>query len=162
MRTALSTTLAIVLLAGGTQVASAAGGKGMTWAKASHNSTTGTDLVGCGVSCNAYTGDVSCTQFLPVLCFKPDGVPDPGVTPNDFYNGWTGGHIGLTPLTKGSTLTSLAVANALCVATFGTGYRMAEFHDGGGGWNWHAFANIDPANHFWVYINSTSGNCWNP
>lgn len=162
MKTAVrALALSAVLMAAGTQLATASGGRGMTWSKHSHNSTRGTDHVGCGTACDAYAGDTLCSNYLPVLCFKPDGAPNPGIT-TDFYNGWTGGHIGLTLPVQGSVLTSLAVANQLCQHYFGPGYRMAEFHDGGGGWNWHAFANVSPNLRFWTYINDSPANCWNP
>ncbi len=139
----------------------AAGGMGMTWRKSLHNSTIGTDRVGCG-GCDPYVGDTVCTDELPVLCIKKDGSPDPGIVSPGFYNGWASGHIGLTPAVAGTALTSLAVANDECETFFGPGYRMAEHHDGGGGWNWNAFGNINDASRFWTYIKNQPGNCWNP
>lgn len=136
-----------------------AGGMGMTWGKVSHTSATGTDKVGC-LGCNPYTGDTACTYARPVLCIKNDTSPNPGIAVS-FYNGWASGHIGLTSPVVGTTLASLATADALCVAQFGAGYRMAEHHDGGGGWNWNAYANISSASRFWTYINDQPGNCWN-
>jgi len=136
------------------------GGKAMTWTKNSHNSSFGTDHVGC-TTCNAYTGDTMCTAFLPVLCIKQDGSPKPSSLSVDFHNGWAGGHIATTHAIQGTTLTSLQVANQFCVDSFGSGWRMAEFHDGKGGWNWHVFGNVRQDTRFWVHINDQPSNCWN-
>lgn len=132
---------------------------GLTWAKASHASAFSTDAVGCA-GCNPYTGDTSCATALPLLCLNPDGAPNPGVAVS-FTNGWARGFIHLTQPVAGTALGSLANANALCAARFGPGYRMAEFHDGAGGWGWQAYGNVDPARRFWVHINDQPANCWN-
>ncbi|HRC84322.1 MAG TPA: flagellar hook-length control protein [Thermoanaerobaculia bacterium] len=132
---------------------------GMTWSKSSHNAQFSTDTVGCN-GCDAYAGETSCAQALPVLCLYADGAPNPGV-PVNFYNGWARGFVYLTPPVVGSTLGSLANANALCAANFGPGYRMAEFHDGQGGWGWQAYGNVSGAGRFWVFINDQPANCWN-
>lgn len=138
----------------------ASGGYGMTWVKLSHEATYSTDKVGCP-SCNPYTGDTVCTTPLPVLCIRQDSSPNPGLVIS-FYDGWAAGNIHVTPAVAGTSLTSLSVANNLCVSYFGPGYRMAEFHDGLGGWNWSAYGNISNASPFWVYINDQPANCWNP
>jgi hypothetical protein len=56
---------------------------------------------------------------------------------------------------------TLATANALCVAEFGAGWRVAEFHDGWG-WNFQAFGGLGkPAGRFWVNIDDQPGGvCW--
>ena len=126
----------------------------------SHFDAFNVDFVGCDSRCNAYSGDTSCSESRPILCLKQEGLPNPGV-PTDFYRGWTGGRIGLTPPVRGMALSSLEEANRLCVQAFGPGYRMAEHHDGGGGWNWYAYGNISPASHFWVHIKNQPANCWN-
>jgi hypothetical protein len=140
-------------------MALAASGNGLTWAKSSHDSTLGTDKVGCS-GCNAYVGDTSCTTALPVLCIKFDGSPNPGIA-TTYYNGWTKGHIALTTPVRGDKLFSLTYADYVCELHFGAGYQMAEFHDGGGGWNWHAYGNVDSSSRFWFYIDDQPGNCWN-
>lgn len=140
---------------------------GMTWALIAHNNTFNVDHVGCQ-GCNAYTGDTSCSQKRPVLCLLRDGSPNPGI-PVDFYNGWIGGHIALSPYTRGAALTSLAVANSICENNFGPGWEIAEFHHPNGipqgGWSWSAYGNISgnttADDRFWVYINDQPANCWN-
>jgi hypothetical protein len=149
---ALATTLAAA------PSARALDGHGTTWGKLSHSN--GVDHVGC-LGCYPYTGETSCKTVLPILCLKQDGsaVP-PGVTP-DFYNGWAAGNIATTFPVAGSSLTSQSVADQVCAASFGAGWRMAEHHDGNGGWNWYAYGNVRSDLRYWVHINDQPGNCWN-
>lgn len=160
---------------------------GLTWVKALHNNATGQDTVSCHdytsgpstpTSCNPYVGDTDCREVRRILCIRQDGSASCSFA-GSFYNGWAQGNIGLTHGVQGTSLTSLAVADAACVAEFGVGWQMAEFHDGGGGWQWTAYGNLndiftvnDPSHtlndRFWVYINDQpgapsvldGGNCW--
>lgn len=157
---------------------------GLTWVKALHTNATGQDTVSCydytggTTACDPFIGDTDCKQTRRILCIRPDGSASNGFV-GSFYNGWAKGNIGLTHGVQGTSLTSLAVADAACVAEFGVGWRMAEHHDGGGGWQWTAYGNLndvytvnDPshtvADRFWVYINDQpgqpnvldGGNCW--
>ncbi len=147
----------VILFVAAAPAALAAGGQGMTWDKIGH--ANGVDHVGC-VGCNAYTGDTACKAILPILCLQQDGSSVPkGVYP-DFYNGWAQGNVTTTMPVSGTSLTSLEVANQICAASFGTGWRMAEHHDGAGGWNWYAYGNVRSDTRFWVHINDQPGNCW--
>ena len=132
---------------------------GMSWVKLSHNSTYSTDDVGCP-DCNPYSGETPCSTPLPILCLRVDASPNPGLSVST-NNGWAGGHILLTQPVAGTSLGSLANANALCASAFGAGYVMGEFHDGAGGWNWNAYGNVKTGTRFWVYIDDQPGNCWN-
>jgi hypothetical protein len=129
--------------------------------------------------CNPYQGDSSCRTALPVLCILKDGstpesaglTKDPqaegSTTGFDFYAGWAGGSLGATAPVAGFVLGSLANANARCAAELGAGWRMAEFHDAGGGWGlvgkrgpgWLSGQASQPTRH-WVYINDQKANCW--
>jgi hypothetical protein len=95
-------------------------------------------------SCNPYQGDTSCRAVLPVLCFK------------------SGGMLAGTSPTMGYLLDSEADASARCAKEFGTGWRMAEFHDGGG---WALKGQKGPGlitdARYWVHINDQPANCWN-
>jgi len=149
--------------------------RGLTWVQGASDSC-GQTRVTCD-NCDPYQGDTLCSESRPLLCIKKDGLANCG-PPSDFYDGWTGGTVALTPfLVRGTDLTSLAAANTICVNTFGPGYRMAEHHDGGGGWGWRAKGTISPLttppsthprgattnrpNRFWVHIMNQPGNCWN-
>jgi len=158
MRNRMRAVLVLLLVA--TLPAFAAGGRGMTWWKLGH--ANGVDWVGCRNGepngCNAYQGETSCAVRAPVLCLKQDGSPSP--VPFDFYKGWAQGNIGLSRAVRGDSMRSVNDGNAICRAEFGPGWRMAEFHDGGGGWSWQAYGNIDSTTRFWVYINDQNANCW--
>ena len=134
------------------------GHQGMTWAKLDHDAQWGIAHVGCS-SCDPYSGDTSCMTALPVLCIKSSAAAKPNGLQTDFYNGWTGGTIATTAAVQGTALTSLAAADLLCSDSYGPGWRMAEFHDGGGGWTWYAFGDV-PDTRFWVHINDQPSNCW--
>lgn len=177
--------------------------KGLTWGLVSHSDVFGIDRVGCygkphvdgssdGPACDPYQGDTSCAVELPILCLKTEGLPRPNYAvpgkghamPVEYYNGWTGGHIKLTQPVRGDVLTSVEGANKRCEEEFGSGYRMAEHHDGmyvegmdeknyygatwpavsrlmRGGWHWYAYGNITGDKRFWVHINDQPrGNCW--
>ncbi|MFZ5551207.1 MAG: flagellar hook-length control protein [Pseudomonadota bacterium] len=175
---------------------------GMTWAKAAHNHVLGIDAISChggGTSCMPTTGDTSCSTALPVLCIKLDGSARPnyrvqrtaGSMPDEFYRGWAGGHIATTAPVAGTALTSAAVADGFCATSFGSGWRMAEFHDGrfmpgmdrdshygtaqhwhstspwsnagseSGGWAFWAYGNVRDDTRLWVHINDQPANCWN-
>jgi len=146
--------------------------KGMTWFHSLSNSQIGTITVGCGSSgpnpCDPIHGDRQCSQPLPLLCiFKPSPplqLP-PILINTDPNNQWSGGVVATTPPVAAVSLQHSTDATALCVAQFGPGWRVAEFHDGAG-WNFQAYggtvsAPTVPSTRFWVHINDQpSGNCW--
>lgn len=148
--------------------ASADGGMGMTWSKLSHDSTLGIDQVSCNNGapggCNAYSGDTSCALSRPILCIKIDNSARPSYVAvgSDFYDGWAGGHIATTAPLPGYVLSSSTIGDTICADSFGSGWRMAEFHDNRiGGWGFRAYGNVRSDLHFWVKINDQSANCWN-
>lgn len=134
----------------------------MTWGLRASNATDGVINVGCGNTCDAYSGDTPCSTALPVLCILKEGsgLPLPASVDNsDIYDQWSGGVVGTTKATVPPA--TLAGANALCVAEFGANWRVAEFHDGWG-WNLQAYGYVgDPAARFWVHIDDQPGaTCW--
>ncbi len=142
---------------------------GMTWTVLEQSG--GYVHVGGDAQSNPYTGDTTVDQYRPLLCLLVDGRPAPDV-PLDYYDGWTGGAVQATPPIPGTLLTSQADADAICADTFGDGWRMAEFHDGGGGWSyWAADASgtaglasspaLTPGTRVWVAINDQPANPWN-
>lgn len=138
--------------------------KGMTW-RAWPNHANGYQEVGSDLFTNAYEGDTPCSEWRPILCLNQDGA----VVPPDlegvigFYHGWAAGNMAITPLNRpvrGTALTSREAADNLCAAAFGEGWRMAEFHDGVGGWNWYAYGNIASGTRFWTANNDQPANPW--
>ncbi|HSH05131.1 MAG TPA: hypothetical protein VLL52_21630 [Anaerolineae bacterium] len=153
----------------------------------------GRPLIGDNQGCDAYQGDTSCIAALPILCVKVEELPRPNyevtgqahAMPKEFYRGWLGGFMAATEPVVGLELTSLEVANDMCVKRFGEGWRMASHHDGKylpdmdlnvyfgddwvaeenlctGGWNFYGYGESLPTEtRFWVYINGQPGNCWN-
>ena len=114
-------------------------------------------------SCNPYEGDTSCRTVLPVLCIntgtpaKLDGVSgDPPL-------GWTAGTLGATTPVMGALLESRQAADGRCEKELSSGWRMADFH-AGGGWNVSGrpgsglFAS--GATRYWTAINDSTANCW--
>jgi len=113
-------------------------------------------------SCNAYQGDTSCRTVLPVLCVRPTGAPLPSGLAAGAYPGWTGGTLGATQPVMGAVLESGAMASARCEKELGAGWRMAEFHDGSGGWGFQGLrgAGLTGSTRYWVHINDQKSNCW--
>lgn len=118
-------------------------------------------LVGEDSSTNVYSGDTTIDTLLPMLCLRQDGRPVPAGLSVDFYNGWAAGEVKLTTPVAGSVLSSRATADALCASQLGAGFRMAEFHDGQGGWHWWANGVVPVDTRFWVAINDQPANAWN-
>ena len=91
------------------------------------------DITGPGTGCDAYNGDTDCAIELPILCAvepdSPQANPDGSVI-TDSSDWFDGAHFGLTTPIAGTSLNSLADANAYCESELGAGYRMVEFHDG--------------------------------
>jgi hypothetical protein len=156
--------------------------KGLTWARSFNPSYLPTFDMGGAIhvdchagkypdsnfTCNAYTGDTLCTNERPILCIQTMGLPPPdGYPETGFYNGWSGGNIDITSPIQGCTLASREVADAICAETFrkrksatDADWRMAEFHDGGGGWSWSGYGNFSYAGRFWIAIRDQLSNCW--
>ncbi len=148
-----------------TPLTHADGGFGMAWAKRSHDSTLGIDQVSCNQNnCNPYHGETSCKVSLPVLCLKVDGSISPAYLPQggEYYDGWARGHIATTMPIQGIALSTPIAGDQFCQATFGSKWRMAEFHDGQGGWQFRAYGNVRDDQSHWVRVRDQPGNCWNP
>jgi hypothetical protein len=121
-------------------------------------------------SCDAYHGDTLCSRPRPVLCLLKDGRAEPEsiaklraasmMSPDKFHAGWAKGELALTPAIRGDAFANRHAADAYCARTLGEGWRMAEFHDGDGGWGFVANGHIDAKSRFWVAINDQPANCW--
>lgn len=142
--------------------------KGMTWQKKAVNPVNGVVTVGCkfnGDDCNPYKGDQMCTTALPMLCKKELNLPKPASVPNaGQYNRWSGNVIGTTkPVAPQSeNINTKSQANAFCASEFGSGWKVAGFHDGRH-WNFTAYGNFGTnVKRAWVNIkDQPNGNCWN-
>lgn len=185
--------LLALCLVGVAPPASALGGKGLTFGVYTHDLVLGIDHVGLFGTGDPRVGDTSCNAKRPLLCVNVDGSARPGydLVPGSlgpFYEGWVEGHLQATEPVKGYTDArgGLAAANAKCVSSFGTGWRMAEFHDGAyvngmnattacntlgctttwpagaphGGHSMWGYGHLDPTKRYWTHINDQPGNCW--
>ena len=157
---------------------------GLTWVHKAHDCEHNLDFVGCigqGHFCNPYYGDTSCLRRRPVLCINQPRVatvlrPPHPVYAHPFYSGWARGFVKVTQPIWGCYLWNQYVADRICEAHFGCGWRMASHHEGRylngmtdvyhtylngqgdystglqGGWNWWAYGNIRQ-NWEWKYDN---------
>lgn len=133
--------------------------RGYTW---SSHKTEG-ELVHVGADpqvSEGYRGDTDCSVPLPILCVSPQGLPSPAGLELDYYHGWVGGSLALSAPVQGFELTSRSRADQLCAESLGAGYRMAEHHDGGGGWGYAGYGAIETGQRFWVAINDQRANPW--
>ncbi|HRC56311.1 MAG: flagellar hook-length control protein [Myxococcales bacterium] len=133
---------------------------GMTWLQ----KTRIVDVQGVGsdATTDAYDGDTPCNVSLPLLCIRKSGLAQPGYITSTSTNRWTGGFLAMSRGHLGTDLTSSAAGDAICAGELGAGWEFAEFHDGGGGWNFQGYGSAALApNRFWVEISNQPANCWN-
>ena len=150
-----------------TLAADAQSRRGMTWTVLGQQD--GYVHVGADGSTNAYQGDTSADQYLPLLCVNVDFQPAPPYFAFDFYNGWVRGNLAATGAVQGYALTSRQRADEICAQNFGWNWRMAEFHDGyygpnfeyGGGWTYWGAGSLPWGTRFWTAINDQPANPWN-
>ena len=101
--------------------------------------------------CNPYQGDTSCRTVLPLLCARneADALVLSTVTP-----------------VAGFMIGGRAAADARCVESLGSGWRMAHFHNNAGGWSLEGARApgiaADRQQRVWVAINDQCANCWDP
>ena len=137
--------------------------KGMSWVL--YRNVDGVVQVGADAKTNPYRGDTHCSESLPLLCLKRDGsTPPPSSSGYNYSRGWAAGEAKITAPLSGEKLSSLPEANRACTEVFGSGWRMAEFHDGdngNGGWRFWAYGGLPLRTRFWVYIDDQFANPWN-
>jgi hypothetical protein len=134
--------------------------KGMTMTVLSTSGPAGMVQVGTDHLSNVYSGDTPADVSLPILCLNVTNAPVPVGLTTDFYHGWARGHVALSPPSAGSQLSSRKAADNLCATAFGPQWRMAEFHDGGGGWHFWAVGAIPAGVRFWTAIEDQPANPW--
>ncbi|HEX6084474.1 MAG TPA: hypothetical protein VF266_08105 [Thermoanaerobaculia bacterium] len=140
--------------------------RGMTWTVLDQQG--GYVHVGADGWTDAYQGDTTADQYLPLLCVNVDFQPAPSWIPFDFYNGWVRGNLAATGAVQGYALTSRQRADEICAQNFGWNWRMAEFHDGyygpnfeySGGWSFWGAGSLPWGTRFWTAINDQPANPW--
>jgi hypothetical protein len=100
--------------------------------------TLGCDIDTAFKACNPFYGDTACSESLPVACFKDNAEPMPEISSgtsflkkNDWASFWSGGEMAFTPAAAGNQFETVAEVNQYCAATFGGGWRVLNYHDGG-------------------------------
>lgn len=109
--------------------------------------------------CNPFSGDMLCSIVQPILCFLDIDAPVPATLSRT--QNWTSGVLALSSPVPGNRFARISDANAYCAATFGDGWRVASFHDGGG-WILKGYG-LTPSDktRFWVDIkDQPNGTCW--
>ena len=141
--------------------------KGVTWVI--EKQMDGMVLVGSDALTNPYTGDTNCDQRLPILCIRVEGFTPPANTNgNNYSESWSGGQVGQTYPFSGHEINTREKANQKCVDTFGSGWRIMEFHDGAlgtagtDGWKAWAYGGLNTGRRMWISINDQPANPWNP
>ena len=114
-------------------------------------------------SCNPYAGDTSCRTVLPVMCIKAGEVAKLDAANGDPPQGWTAATLGATAPVMGALLGSRVVADARCEKELGAGWRMADFH-AGGGWSFSGRPGqgmlSSGSTRYWLAIDDQPANCW--
>lgn len=123
--------------------------------------------MGCGIdqsqhSCDPRTGDRVCTAPGPIACYHdgirtaPASLSAIGVPETAFV----GGEVRLSRPVRGNSFAHLTDANQFCVASFGPGWRVLSYHEGGGG-GVVSYSHIAPRTRALVNIRDQQyGNCW--
>lgn len=113
--------------------------KGLTFSAESaskNQENLNTASASCGKSsggdwlCNPYEGDTVCSAALPLLCILDIDAAVPTTIENSKY--WSGGVLAKSSPQRGTNISTLKNANDICADSFGKGWRVASFHDGGG------------------------------
>ena len=112
--------------------------------------------------CEPLAGDRLCSTPGPVACYHdgartvPPELTGIGLTKTAFV----GGEIRLSATVRGDRFPRLADANRFCAASFGAGWRVLSYHEGGGG-RVVSYSAIAPRTRALVNIRDQQyGNCW--
>ncbi len=144
------------------------GKKGLTFGQYPLHAVSGIATAACqgqpGPACNASQGDQFCATALPVLCMKPSSLQNPTSNTADPQH-WSGNVIATTPAVSPTAMpwTHKSQVDAYCVAQFGAGWVVADFHAGQNqGWKFGAYGHVgDATKRSWVNIrDQANGNCW--
>ena len=133
----------------------------------------GLQLMGCdqeptAIQCNPIYGDTLCTDTLPLACIIETGHPTPVIAEGlpehvkvEAQKYWGVGDVDFTPVVRGDQFKILSEANQFCAQTFGAGWRVLDYHDGGlKGVTSYRAAHV-PNSRVWVDIkDQPNGTCW--
>lgn len=113
-------------------------------------------------SCDPLAGDRLCSAPGPIACYHdggrtaPAALADIGLADTAFI----GGNVRLTAPVRGDRFARLAEANRFCATSFGKGWRVLSYHEGGGG-QVVSYSDIAPSTRALVNIRDQQyANCW--
>jgi hypothetical protein len=107
--------------------------------------------------CNPFQGDQACTSALPLACYKPSPASPPTIAK---VTNLRSGEVRATPPVVGANFPDLASADAVCVRSFGPGWRVLAYHDGDGS-GIATLSTIAPKTRLWIDVRDQQyANCW--
>lgn len=120
---------------------------------------------GCGgdeagvPACEPNGGDTECNTSLPIMCLRDIQAPVPANLENTQH--WSGAIAAFSSPVRGDDFRSIRDADLFCQTQFGQQWRVATFHDGGGG-QLIAFGSSPPElQRFWIDIKQPDDStCW--
>lgn len=131
---------------------------GLTYAWASRDLEAGTVLTGCYAgeyNCNAYHGDTSCSEALPILCRYWDA------SGTSVEGGYANGSLLPTPPLFGTSLRNRADADKACQDNYGRGWTMAAWHDNPSSPSLSGAGTWISDSRMWMFIEDQESHCWN-
>jgi len=88
--------------------------------------------------CNPVYGDTLCSEARPVACYQDNRRPSPKLSSNSsktekskIQKHWIGGDLKFTSPIRGDYFKTLSDVNQYCTQSFGEGWRVLSYHDGG-------------------------------
>lgn len=117
------------------------------------------------MACDPFVGDTMCETPLPLACYRPGPEPyDPAaIRPRYQRNGryWIGGAMRLTSPVRGDAFSTIEAANDHCEETFGDGWRVADFHLSGIGFQFMTRSPDGDTGRIWLDIRDQPyATCW--
>lgn len=115
--------------------------------------------------CDPFVGNTSCATELPLLCFRPGDRPAPDLRGlgvwESYMRFWTGGTFALSEPVAAEGFSTLDDANAACRDAFGDGWRVADFHLSGRGFEIVAEGPAEYDGRVWIDIRDQPyAACW--
>ena len=118
--------------------------------------------------CNPEYGDTLCTEARPVACYQDNDRPSPKLSADitqyekeKIQKHWIGGDLKFTPAIRGDSFKTLSDVNQYCNQSFGAGWRVLSYHDGGTKAVVTPRSASGPEGRVWLDIkDQPRGTCW--